>query len=264
MSGLICPPDFSFYPGIKKASARYGAEAYHDCVLPDMLADMVANDVAGAQIEDLLANINAEVGNAFQIACEPQAIDEVACVRRSSFQSLSGGNFMLVPQGIYCIVFGDDGMSQRNIRRNNKPQGILQHREHELAHGGEITRSGGLWGVGCGSVNGSFRNMTGEIRHAFQRDVHFDAGDDNTQISSHGLVECQDFEALFLQPNFLAINDGIVCDDLACELLIRRLKGGERLLNGVVDKCALSLNLQEETMQFVGEVFFHVLCRVGV
>lgn len=61
----------SFFTEYQKASVLWGAEAFHVCVLSDMLTDVVPNDVSGAQIEDLLANINAEVSNAFQIAGEP-------------------------------------------------------------------------------------------------------------------------------------------------------------------------------------------------
>ena len=98
----------------------------------------MAGDAAGAEVDELAADIGGEVGNALQVAGEADAGDVVFRGRGAAEDSLAGVGAVVVAHGIHGIIAVDDLVRQEDIVVLDGQQGIVEHAHGEYLHGFKI------------------------------------------------------------------------------------------------------------------------------
>ena len=217
----------------------------------------MAGDAAGAEVDELAADIGGEVGDALQVAGEADAGDVVFHGGGAVEDGGAGVGAVLAAHGIHGVIAVDDLVSQEEVIMPDSQQGIAQHARGEQLHGLKVKHFLPGQSGQPGHQNGALGNVAAEVGHALHGGVDFDAGDDGAQITRYGLVEGQEFQAFLLDADFLAVDDFIVGHDAASLLGIAGAEGLDGVVDGAFGQFALGGNLGAQGIEFVDEVLFH-------
>jgi hypothetical protein len=212
----------------------------------------MADDPAGVDVDNILGNVGAVIGDALQILGD----HDVAQIRGGflaiGFHQANHVLHDLVIESIDYVVALEDVAGEGLVAEVESFDCVAKGGEDGVGHEPEIT--GGLVVGNLGERENALGDVDGAIGDALEIGVDLDNGSNGSQIDGRGLLKRQEIDSAFFNANLLIVDALIEADGFLGELGI----GGEYSLAGLLDhlkdQSGHAGNLRPEAFEKIVEV----------
>ncbi len=109
--------------------------------------------------------------------------------------------------------------------------------------------------LSAGQVESPFGDVDGEVPDPFEVVVDLEHGDDETQVTGQGLVQGQDFQTLFFDPDLPVVDDVVLGDHFPGQFPALFDQGAKGLVGGILNHRRQAQKLSFQVFQFLLQVF---------